>query len=118
MEFGEGNIQTILANVDTGSSGLILNSIHAPQLLDHGVQSRETIMGVGADRANLQDYVMETVSVDIGGLKLGGHNQRYSEPAILLTPPDDEFISLVGYHALENNRLIIGYQEEKLQLTH
>ena len=39
----------------------------------------------------------------------------YTEPAILLTPNDD-FISLVGYHALENNRLIIGYKDNKIQL--
>ena len=117
LEFGEGDIQTVLANVDTGSSGLILNSVHAPDLLEHGVKSRETIMGVGADRSNIQDYVMDTLSVDINGLKLGGHNQLYSEPAILLTPPDNAFMSLVGYHALENNRLVINYREQKLQLT-
>ena len=114
---GEGNIQTVMANVDTGSSGLILNSIHAPQLLTHGVQSRETIMGVGADRSNIQDYVVDTVSVGIDKIKIGGLNQAYTEPAILLTPNDESFISLVGYHALENNRLIIGYKDEKMQLT-
>ena len=117
LAFGAGNIQTVLANVDTGSSGLIINSIHAPQLLKHGVQSKETIIGVGADRSNLQDYVMDTVSVNIDGLKMGGHTQSYSEPAILLTPRNESFISLIGYQALENNRLIIGYQEEKLQLV-
>ena len=116
MGFGEGKIQTVMANVDTGSSGLILNSIHTPQLLTHGVESRETIMGVGADRSNIQDYVIDTVSVGIDTLNIGGLTQAYTEPAIILTPEDESFVSLVGYHALENNRLIIGYKDEKLQL--
>ena len=116
LAFGDNGIQTILANVDTGSSGLILNSIHAPQLLEHGVKSRETIMGVGADKNNMQDYVVETVNVGINSLTLGGLTQPYTEQAILVTPPDDGFISLVGYHALENKRLIIDFEDERIQI--
>lgn len=116
LSFGDNGIQTILANVDTGSSGLILNTVHAPQLLEHGVKSRETIMGVGADKNNIQDYVVETINVGIDSITLGGFTQPYSEQAILVTPPDDGFISLVGYHALENNRLVIDFEQERIQI--
>ena len=40
-------------------------------------------MGVGADRSNIQDYVVDTVSVGIDKIKIGGLNQAYTEPAIL-----------------------------------
>jgi hypothetical protein len=95
LQFANDRVQTLIANVDTGSSGLILNAIHAPQLLDHAVQSKETIMGVGADRRNMQDYVLDTHSVDIDTIKLGGLTQDYTVPAILLSPSDESFISLI-----------------------
>ncbi len=116
LSFGENRIQTFIANIDTGSSGLILNSLHVPQLLDYAVESRETIMGVGADRGNAHDYVLETQSVEVADITLGGLTKPYPDSAILLTPPQDDFISLVGHQALEDHRVIIGYKDERLQL--
>jgi len=116
LEFGENSIQTLIANIDTGSSGLILNASHVPQLLEHAEDSKETIMGVGADKNNVQDYVLNTQSVKIQTVTLGGSTQPYDDPAILLSPSEDGFTSLVGHHVLENHRLVIGYQQEKVSL--
>lgn len=116
LQFSNDRVQTLIANVDTGSSGLILNAIHAPQLLDHAVQSKETIMGVGADRRNMQDYVLDTHSVNIDTITLGGLTQDYADPAILLSPSDESFISLIGHQVLDNQRVIIGYKQERLQM--
>ena len=106
----------VTANVDTGSSGLILNAMHVPVLAEQALKSKEAILGVGADVENAQDYVIDTLAIPIEKTKLGGHTLEEPINAVLLNPPNPDFMSLIGYEVFEHNRLIVDYKNERIAL--
>lgn len=106
----------VTANIDTGSSGLILNALHIPTLRKQALNSKEAILGVGADMNNLQDYVVDTQVLEIDQTTVGGHSVETPISAILLAPANPDFMSLVGYEVFENNRLIIDFANNRLEV--
>lgn len=106
----------VTANIDTGSSGLILNAKHVPVLAEQALKSKEAILGVGADTENLQDYVIDTLVLPIERTKLGGHTLDTPLNAVLLDPPNPDFMSLIGYEIFEHNRLIVDYKNDRIAL--
>ena len=115
LTYGEDTI-IVTANVDTGSSGLILNAAHVPVLAKQAQESKEAILGVGADVENMQDYVIDTLMLPIEKTKLGGHTLDTPINAVLLNPPNPDFMSLVGYEVFEHKRLIVDYKNERIAL--
>lgn len=131
IQFSEGNIlattelwysdhgiQTVLSNIDTGSSGLLLNADDVPQLVEASSKSKSTIMGVGAASMNQSENVIQTMQAPIYKIKLGGLVQEGEYDSIIIPKPpyQDRFFSLIGYSILEGNRLLIDYQNQKLSL--
>jgi tetratricopeptide (TPR) repeat protein len=115
--YDETSVQTLIVNVDTGSSGLIINASDAPQLVEDAQSAKSAIMGVGATSNNRNNYVIDTLQSDIQQIQLGGLTQQGNYSATLIpTQANRGFISLVGYSVLEGNRLLIDYQGKKLSI--
>ena len=116
--YSENGIQTVLSNIDAGSSGLLLNADDVPQLVEASTQSKSTIMGVGSSSMNQTDNVLHTMRAPVQKVKLGGLVQEGEYDSIIIPKPpyQDRFFSLIGYSILEGNRLIIDYQNQKLSL--
>ena len=115
--YSDNGIQTVLSNIDTGSSGLLLNAKDVPQLVDAATKSKSAVMGVGANSGPQTNHVLQTMQAPIYKVKLGGLVQEGEYDSIIIPPqPNQQFFSLVGYSILEGNRLLIDYQNQKLSL--
>ena len=114
---GQEGVQTILSNLDTGSSGLIVNRLDAPQLLMYANNSKEPILGVGSSKDG-NSHIVDTEQAVVQSITMGGYTQIKEQVAVLYTPPEDqEFVSLIGYELLENHRLIIDFANGLWMMT-
>lgn len=111
---GEDVEQSLVVNIDTGSSGLLLNRSDVPKLDQNSLSSQESIIGVGTDSG---DGLIDTHYQQITKFALGGLEESIDTTAVLLTPSENpDFISLVGYAILENHKLLFDFQGKKFHM--
>ena len=111
---GEDVKQSLVVNIDTGSSGLLLNRSYVPKLEQNALSSQESIIGVGTENG---DGLIDTHYQQITKFALGGLEESIDTTAVLLTPSENpDFISLVGYAILENHKLLFDFQGKKFHM--